>query len=266
MTANVKFQVLSEDGISSKFIKYYMLCYDSNKNILSTNYYDNNTAIRGDDANLVVSDGCVIFCMFGDFSTNPPKFYTSTALSVSDITALPSDGMIGIQYMMTVDPTQPNTNYDLSVWIGYSYVRDPLEIINTLDMYTNRDITNQVSLLDPDTNKCPKPGNIIIGDAESISPDNPSANYNVICLPKVIPDAHFNNMTYGTTLTPEKRAQIQTTLLKDYNTYMTNNSDKSNKSDNSNSWMLWVVIILVIVIFTTVIIYLVRRHTKHLNQ
>jgi len=259
MTANVKFQVLSAGEMDVNFIKYYVLCYDSNKNILSTNYYDNNTIIRGDDANLVVSEGCIIFCMFGDFSTTPPSFYSSKTLTVSNLNYLPSDGMIGLQFMGGVDPNQPDSVYDLSTWVGYSYVRNPLEIVAALDMYTNRDITNQVSLLDPDTSKCPKSGNVIIGDAESVS-DDPSTNYNVICIRKAIPDAHFNNMTYGTILTPEKRAQIRKTLLKDYNTYMTNNSN------SSNSWMLWVVIILVIVIFATVIIYLVRRHTKHLNQ
>lgn len=266
MTANIKFQAMSVGGANVEFIKFYMLCYDSNKNILSSNYYDNNTAIRGDDANLVVSDGCIIFCMFGDFSTSPPSFYTSKTLTVSNINELPSDGMIGIQYMMSVDPNQPGVIYDLSTWVGYSYVTNPLEVVTILNMYTNINITNQVSLLDYDTSKCSKPGNVIIGDAESISPNDPSANYNVICIPKVIPDTHFNNITYGTLMTPDKRLQIKNNLTKDYNKYMSNNSDKSNKSDNSNNWILWVVVILLIVIFAIFIIYLVRRHMKHNNQ
>jgi len=209
MTAMVQFEVAYyPDGIPPIC---YMLSYDSNMNVLSSNYYGDATADRGDSANLIVENGSVIVCVVSDLNSTPTKYYTTQPIIVSDITLLPNGGIIGLNFLKPT--SHPIKAYDLSS-VGAIYVPNNESMVATIPLYVMYDITKVTLLVTNDNfTKCTY-NRIIMGDMGTVLQAQGLGQFygrDNICIPRKIPETYFTlastgQIMYGSTVQQWKDA------------------------------------------------------------
>lgn len=265
MTANIQFNVAVNAKTWLSDIFCYLLCYDKDMNILSSNYYDSNTADRGDQANLTVSNGCYIFCVMADYSLNPVRYYTAQIMSVSDITSLPQSGIIDINFYRDSDSSNIISPYDLST-IGLIYAESPSDYVIKISLYLMQDVTKYVIPITNDNYEvCNNPGSVIIGDmATAIQAQDVGTFYNRdnICMPRKIPEYYFNQANQFNTDNTDNSEDIKLAAKNKITTgiskYEANNN--LNNSDSNVSWLLIILIVILAIVIIVGIIYAVKHH------
>lgn len=249
MASTARFEVLSIDNKTW----CYLLCFDKDGNVVSSNYYNSDTASRGETADLIIVDRCVIFVVCADYSLGVPTFYTAQMMGITPLNEFPTSGIIQLNF---VAPQQPLTKanfpsiVDLSYLVGIRTVENPDDIIGEVTLQIIEDITDKVSIVDSDYyNKCSGFNKIILG---SHATGFQAAYYSSvegsnICMPKRIPNMYFNIATRHVLLKPGTK----TTL----------GSIKTKISENLNSQSSYslqtaiIVIILVVVAIIAAIVW-----------
>lgn len=104
----------------------YLSCYSNSGELISSNYYDDNTIDRGEYANLTVINNSTII---GIYKAND-IYYCIQNMRVSNVDMLPPNGIIKLEFYIQ---QYNKSSVDLSN-ANVFYMRSPIDIATTINL------------------------------------------------------------------------------------------------------------------------------------